>query len=322
MSKAGLIKKVFISTHPFGEVSTEPLNLLESEGISYKLNPFDRKITTQELASQIKDCDALIAGTEIIDASVFENAPDLKLISRVGIGLDGIDFNLAKKHDIKIAFTPDAPTIAVAELCLGLMIDCLRMITATDRHLREGKWYRHMGTLLYGKTIGIIGMGRIGKTLTHLLHPFNVKIIANDIEPDVAFGRMMDIEWVDKETLLKTSDVVSLNLPLNENTYNLIDEKSLKKMKRSAILVNTARGPIVDESALINALDEKIISGAAIDVYENEPYEGPLCECETAVLTCHMGASTKESRQMMELEATEEIIRYNRNENLKNEVFF
>lgn len=316
------IKKVFISTHPFAEISSKPLEILEAEGISYALNPYNRKIKTSELATLITDCDALIAGTEIIDASVFENAPHLKLISRVGIGLDGIDFNLAKRHNVKVAFTPDAPTIAVAELCLGLMLDCLRMITATDRHLREGTWHRHMGALLYGKTVGIIGMGRIGKTLTHLLRPFNVKIIANDIEPDIAFSRMMDIEWVDKEKLLEKADVVSLNLPLTKDTYNLINESTLKNMKTSAILVNTSRGPIVDESALINALNKKMIAGAAIDVYETEPYEGPLSKCETAVLTCHMGASTKESRQMMELEATEEIVRYNRNEILKNEVLF
>lgn len=322
MDKASSIKKVFISTHPFGEISSKPLDLLEAEGISYRLNPYGRKITASELATQIKDCDALIAGTERIDASVFENAPNLKLISRVGIGLDGVDFDLAKIHDVKVAFTPDAPTVAVAELCIGLMFDCLRMITATDRHLREGKWHRHMGGLLYGKTVGIIGLGRIGKTLAHLLQPFNVKIMANDIEPDMAFGHMMGIEWVDKNSLLENSDVVSLNVPLTKSTYHLVDDKAIEKMKSTAILINTARGPVVDESALVAALQQGMIAGAAVDVFENEPYDGPLNQCETAVLTCHMGASTKESRQRMELEATDEIIRYNRNEKLINEVFF
>ncbi|UGV40298.1 phosphoglycerate dehydrogenase [Methanococcoides orientis] len=322
MDKATSIKKVFISTHPFGEISTEPLDLLEAEGISYKLNPYGRKITTQELATQIIDCDALIAGTEIIDASVFENAPDLKLISRVGIGLDGVDFDLAKMRNVKVAFTPDAPTVAVAELCMGLILDCLRRITATDRHLREGKWHRHMGGLLYGKTVGIIGLGRIGKTLVHLLQPFNVNILANDIDPDMAFGHMMGIEWVDKDSLLENSDVVSLNIPLTESTFHLIDDNALKKMRSTAVLINTARGPVVDELALLSALEEGMIAGAAIDVFENEPYDGPLSQCESVVLTCHMGASTRESRQRMELEATEEIIRYNCNEKLKNEVLF
>jgi D-3-phosphoglycerate dehydrogenase len=317
-----MIKNVFISTHPFGEVSSKPLEMLEEEGISYKLNPYGRKIKTSELATQIKDCDALIAGTELIDASIFESGPELKLISRVGIGLDGIDFDLAKLHDVKVAFTPDAPTMAVAELCMGLMFDCLRMITATDRHLREGNWHRHMGGLLYGKTVGIMGMGRIGKTLAHLLQPFNVKIIANDIEPDINFGHMMGIQWVDKETLLQKSDIVSLNVPLTKSTYHLINANTIGKMKPTAILINTARGPVVDEQALVNALQQEIISGAAIDVFEDEPYDGPLCQCDKAVLTCHMGASTKESRKRMELEATEEVIRYNRGDTLQNEVLF
>jgi D-3-phosphoglycerate dehydrogenase len=322
MGKDASIKKIFISTHPFGEVSSEPLERLKAEGITYKLNSYGRKITTAELASEINDCDALIAGTETIGTSVFENAPNLKLISRVGIGLDGIDFDLVKVHGVKVAYTPDAPTVAVAELCIGLIFDCLRKISATDRHLRKGIWHRHMGSLLYGKTVGVIGLGRIGKTLAHLLQPFNVKILANDIEPDISFGYMMGIEWADKKTLLESSDVVSLNIPLNKNTYHLIDAEALKKMKSTAILINTARGSVVDESALLAALEQGIIAGAAIDVFENEPYTGPLSQCESALLTCHMGASTIESRQKMELEATEELIRYNHGEKLKNEVIF
>jgi len=317
-----MITNVFISTHPFGEISTEPLKLLEAEGITFHLNPHGRKMTTSELASEIKDCDALIAGTEKIDALVFENAPNLKLISRVGIGLDGIDFEQVKKHEVRVAFTPDAPTVAVAELCVSLILDCLRQVSATDRHLREGRWHRHMGELLYRNTVGIIGMGRIGKTLAHLLQPFNVKILGNDISPDIAFGRMMGIEWVDKETLLKCSDVISLNVPLTQATYHLINETTLKQMKSTAILINTARGEVVDETALIKALKQGIIAGSAIDVFENEPYNGPLCECDNVVLTCHMGASTKKSRCMMEMEATQEIIRFHNGNKMVNEVLF
>lgn len=322
MTDPTTIKKVFISTHPFGEISTEPLTILQAENIAYRLNPYGRKMTTSELASEIKECDALIAGTENIDAQVFENARDLKLISRVGIGLDGIDFEQAKKHGVRVAFTPDAPTVAVAELCVSLILDCLRQVSATDRHLREGRWHRHMGELLYGKTVGIIGVGRIGKNLAHLLQPFNVKILGNDILPDIAFGRMMEIEWVDKETLLKYSDVISLNVPLTQDTYHLINETTLKQMKSTAILINTARGEVVDETALIKALKQGIIAGAAIDVFENEPYNGPLCDCENVVLTCHMGASTQKSRYMMEMEATQEVIRFHKGNKMANEVLF
>jgi len=316
------IKKVFISTHPFGEISARPLTILQAENIAYHLNPYGRKMTTSELASEIKEYDALIAGTEKIDAQVFENAPNLKLISRVGIGLDGVDFEQAKKHGVRLAFTPDAPTVAVAELCVSLILDCLRHVSATDRHLRQGQWHRHMGEMLYGKTVGIIGIGRIGKNLAHLLQPFNVKILGNDILPDIAFGRMMEIEWVNKETLFKCSDVISLNLPLTRDTYHLISETALKQMKPTAILINTARGEVVDETALVKALEQGTIAGAAIDVFENEPYSGPLCDCENVVLTCHMGASTKQSRYMMEMEATQEVIRFHKGNKMENEVLF
>jgi len=313
--------KVFVSTHPFSSTSKEPMKLLQESNFDVKLNPFEHKMTSQELAKEIKDSEILIAGTEKITEEVFQNAPKLKLISRVGIGLDGVDFELCKKYGVRVAYTPDAPTMAVAELCVAMILDLARQITITDKNIRVGVWKRHMGTLLYGKTIGIFGMGRIGKSLVHLLSSFNVKFLVHDINPDIAFGRLYNVNFVSKEEVLKNSDVISVNIPLKKDTLDYITSKELSLMEPHAIVINTARGGIINENDLYDALKEKIIAGAAVDVFEEEPYSGKLIELENCLLTCHMGASTIDSRTDMEVQAVEEAIRFKNKKALKNEVF-
>lgn len=313
--------KVFVSTHPFSSTSKEPMKLLQENNFDVKLNPFEHKMTSQELAKEIKDSEILIAGTEKITEEVFQNAPKLKLISRVGIGLDGVDFELCKKYGVRVAYTPDAPTMAVAELCVAMILDLARQITITDKNIRVGVWKRHMGTLLYGKTIGIFGMGRIGKSLVHLLSSFNVKFLVHDINPDIAFGRLYNVNFVSKEEVLKNSDVISVNIPLKKDTLDYITSKELSLMEPHAIVINTARGGIINENDLYDALKEKIIAGAAVDVFEEEPYSGKLIELENCLLTCHMGASTIDSRTDMEVQAVEETIRFKNKKALKNEVF-
>lgn len=313
--------KVFVSTHPFSETSNIPMQLLNDAGIDVVTNQHGRKISTTELAEDIGDAEVLVAGTEKITEEVLLNAPNLKLISRVGIGLDGVDFDLCKKYNIRVAYTPDAPTMAVAELCVGMILDLGRKITHTDKNIRNGIWHRHMGMLLYGKTVGILGMGRIGKSLVHLMRAFNVKFLIHDINPDLAFGRLNQVEFVSKEEVLRQSDVVSVNVPLKADTMDFITINELKMMKQNALLINTARGGIVNEKDLFIALNEKIIAGAAVDVFEEEPYKGALCELDNCLLTCHMGASTIDSRTDMEVQAVEEALRFFKGQALKNEVF-
>ncbi len=313
--------KLFVSTHPFSTTSKEPMRLLNYNEFDVRLNPLQHKITTQELANELGDAEVLIAGTEKITEEVYKNAPNLKLISRVGIGLDGIDFELCKKYGVRVAYTPDAPTLAVAELCVGMILDLGRKITETDKKIRQGIWNRHMGTLLYGKTIGIFGMGRIGKSLVHLLSPFNVKFLVHDTAPDLALGRLHQVKFTTKAEVLKYSDIISVNLPLKQDTYDYITSKEFDLMQPHATLINTARGGIVNEDDLYTALKNNIIAGAAVDVFEEEPYTGTLCELDNCLLTCHMGASTIDSRTDMEVQAVEEAIRYKLGKPLKNEVF-
>jgi len=297
------------------------MQLIKDNDFELSVNAHGRKITSAELAQDIKDADILIAGTEKITEEVFKNAPNLKLISRVGIGLDGVDFDLCKKYVVRVAYTPDAPTMAVAELCVGMMLDVGRKITQTDKNIRNGIWHRHMGMLLYGKTVGILGMGRIGKSVVHLLSSFNVKFKVYDVAPDLAFGRLYGIEFVTKEELLRHSDIVSVNVPLKSDTLDFLSLKELKMMQSHSILINTARGGIVNEEDLYDALKNKMIAGAAVDVFEEEPYNGSLCTLDNCLLTCHMGASTIDSRTDMEVQALEEAIRFKNNQKFKNEVF-
>ncbi len=313
--------KLFVSTHPFSSTSEIPMQLIKENEIELSVNEHGRKITTQELAKDIKDAEVLVAGTEKITEEVLKNAPNLKLISRVGIGLDGIDFELCKKYGVRVAYTPDAPTMAVAELCVGMILDLARKITETNINIKNGIWHRYMGTLLYGKTVGIFGMGRIGKSLIHLLQPFNVKFFVHDKEPDLAFGRLYNVTFVDKETLLKSSEIVSINLPLKKDTKDYITSNELALMQKEAILINTARGGIVNEQDLYDALKNNVITAAAVDVFEEEPYKGNLIELDNCLLTCHMGASTIDSRTDMEVQAIEEAIRYKNKTVLNNEVF-
>lgn len=312
--------KVFVSTQPFSMFSKVPMKLLLDNGISVKVNQYERSMTSTELAEEIGNSDVLIAGVEKITEEVFQKAPNLKLISRVGVGLDGIDFDLCRKYGVRVAYTPDAPTLGVAELCVGMILDLSRRLTSANNNLKNGIWDKSMGNLIYGKTVGIIGMGRIGKSLVHLLSGFNVNFLAHDIIPDIAFGRLHKIEYVSKDELFKQSDIISIHTPLTKETIDLITIKELKMMKPSAILINTARGGIVRERDLHFALQEKIISAAALDVFEDEPYMGVLVELDNCLLTSHMGAATIENRFDMELQATQEVICLLKGEPLNNEI--
>ena len=212
--------------------------------------------------------------------------------------------------------------MAVAELCVALIMDLARKVTFTNNYLKStNSWNRHMGTLLYGKTVGILGMGRIGKSLVHLLSTFNVKFNIYDTNPDLAFGRLYNVNFVTKNELLESSDIISVNVPLKKDTLDYISKKELELMQKHSILINTARGGIINENDLYDALKNNIIAAAAVDVFEEEPYTGNLKELDNCILTCHMGASTIDSRTDMEVQALEEAIRYMKNFPLKNEVF-
>ena len=299
--------KILISSSSFG-IDESAIETLKKVGFRVVLNPYNRKLEFDEFAELIKDAFGLIAGTEKITEDLLERAKSLKVISRYGIGLDNIDLEAAKRRRIVVCNTPDAPTQAVAELTLALILNLYRRIGEVDRNLRSGKWTPLMGRLLSGKTLGIIGLGRIGKALVKLVQPFELKIIAHEPYPDNEFVSSYGVELASLEKVLFESDIVSLHAPLTEETYHLIGRAGLALMKSDAIIVNTARGSLIDEEALIEALEKGIIGGAALDVFEEEPYSGKLKNFDNVILTPHIGTYAMETRIRMEREAVENLL--------------
>ena len=302
-------KRVIVTTTPFGAVDRTPLDLAAAAGIDLTLNPLDRRLQASEVLNVIKGFPVVIAGTEPISAEVMAACSDLKAICRVGIGLDSVDLTAARKRGIAVSYTPNGPSAAVAELAVGLVIDLLRGVGPADRALRQGVWSRFTGTRIAMSTIGVLGVGRIGRRLIrHLQGGFpGVRILANDIAHD---RTLPDIEWTDKETIYRCADAVTVHLPLTAETQNLIGARELALMRSSAVLINTARGGIVNEADLARALTQSVIRAAAIDVFRDEPYKGELIGLPNVVLTCHMGSMTADCRALMEIEATREAIRF------------
>ena len=313
--------KVLITTVPFGNQNRLPFDLLESAGVEYLVNPLNRKLTEDELAEMVKDFDVIIAGTELITKKVMGIASNLKMISRVGIGLDSVDLLEAKKRGIIVSYTPDAPAPAVAELTIGLMLTLLRSVQLSNMWMHDAKWHRFFGRRLSEVTIGIIGVGRIGTgVLQHLQGFGSPKILVNDITPDNNLEKKFNIEWVDKGTIYQQADIITIHTPLTAQTKNMVKKEQLLSMKEDAIIINTARGGIINEQDLYDVMQSDHLSGAAIDVFDFEPYVGKLREIQRCILTAHMGSMSVDCRTRMEIEATEEAVRFLTNQPLEGVV--
>lgn len=304
--------RVLITTAPFGQHGGDALDRLRAHGIEFTLNTVGRRLKELELADLIRDVDVLIAGTEAITAHLMDRAPRLRLISRVGIGLDSVDLLAARDRGIQVSYTPDAPSPAVAELTLGLMLALLRQIPAADRSLRAGDWRRLMGRRLEGLTVGLIGVGRVGRRVARMIRAAfpSTRLLGHDIAPDGAVGTECALEWVDAPRIFAESDIVSVHVPLTALTIDFVSDRELALMRPTACLINTARGEIVNERALARALREGRLHGAAIDVFAEEPYHGELASLDNVILTCHMGSMSEDCRAQMEIEATDEAVRF------------
>jgi D-3-phosphoglycerate dehydrogenase len=283
--------------------------MLSDAGLYPIQNTDGKKFTEDDLIVSLEGVIGIITGAaEPITRKVIKDAKSLKVISRYGTGLDNIDLEAAEEFDVAVCRTPDAPTQAVAELTLALILNLSRKINAMDRVVRSGKWAPNIGNLLSGKTVGIVGLGRIGKTVVKLVEPFNLRIIVHEPYPDEKFVSQYRVKLTTLEQLLTESDIVSLHLPLTNETRGIIGRDEFSKMKKNALFINTARGGLVDEQALIEALEKRVIAGAALDVFETEPYDGELKEFENVLLTPHIGTFTIETRKKMEIQTVENLI--------------
>jgi len=300
--------KILISSRSFGKIDSGAVRLLKDEGLEPILNPHGKKLNENEILELLEGAVGIIAGTENITGKILSEGNQLKVISRYGVGLDNIDIETASQRGILVCNTPETPAVAVSELTLSLILNLLKKIGKVDRNIRDNLWKPEIGNLLSEKKVGIIGLGRIGKKLVQLLEPFNVKILACEINPDKIFVEKYKIDLVSFNTLISESDIITLHIPLNEKTRYIVGKKELMMMKENAILINAARGGLIDEKTLYEALKTGKISGAAIDAFEDEPNTGKLKELDTVILTPHIGTYTVETRRNMEIEAANNLI--------------
>jgi D-3-phosphoglycerate dehydrogenase len=257
-------------------------------------NPTGKPLLSNEVEQLLTDVDGYIAGLDGIDANALKKADRLRVISRYGVGVDNVDLTAAKEKGIIVTNTPGANSISVAELALGMMLALARQIPEAVEAVRQGRWPRYAGISLEGKTIGILGLGAIGKQLARRLAGFDCTILAYDPYADESFAQNHHIELASLEDVIATSDFISLHLPLLPETRNLVDTKFLQKMKRGAFLVNTSRGEVVDENALLEALESGHLRGAGLDAFTTEPPDliNPLLRLPQVIATPHLGAQT------------------------------
>ncbi|AIS52929.1 glyoxylate reductase GyaR [Thermoanaerobacter kivui] len=302
--------KVFVTR----AIPEEGLNLLRKY-CEVEVSPYDRMLTKEELLKKVQGKNAVITQlTDKVDKEFFEAAKEVKIVANYAVGFDNIDLEEATKRGVYITNTPDVLTNATAELAWALLFATARRVVESDKFMRAGKFQGwapmlFLGKGVTGKTLGIIGAGRIGQAFAKMAKGFDMKILYTARSPKKEFEEETGAQYVDLDTLLKESDFVSIHVPLTPETRHLIGERELKLMKESAILINTGRGPVVDEKALVKALKNKDIYAAGLDVYEREPlFEEELAQLDNVVMLPHIGSATEEARRDMSILVAQNII--------------
>ena len=299
------MSKVLITTSSFSLGNFAQAKSLHDAGISIEVNPHGRRLSEDEVAELVAtDVIAILAGLEPLTDRVLSNAKSLRVIARCGTGLDSVDLLAASRLGIDVFNTPDAPTQAVAELTIAHMLNSLRHISTTDSNMRSGKWTPTMGSLLATKTVGLIGVGRIGSAVAKLAQAFGSRVIGFD--PVVSSHNSVELLSLDE--VLNQADIVSLHVPINDQTHHIVNASAISRMKPGSIVVNVSRGGLIDESALHDALKSQHLSGAALDCFEDEPYSGPLLQIPGVHVTAHMGSYARETRDLMEVEASSNLV--------------
>jgi len=284
--------------------------ILQDNGLKVSYEP---TITPEEILEKISTFNIIIVRSRTtVTKEMIEKADNCKIIARVGVGLDNVDQDAAKTKNIRVINAVEGAMNAVAELVLGLMLTLARQTARGDRAIRNGQWLKKelKGTELRGKYLGIIGLGNIGKRLGRLAHSLNMNIIGFDVVPiDEEFAKEVGLMKADLNTLLQSSDYISIHVPLLDSTYHLLDAQKMSTMKKTAKIINTSRGGVVDEDALYEALKNGTLGGAALDVFEKEPAIGTkLAELDNVILTPHIGAQTKEAQSLAANVIAEKIV--------------
>lgn len=290
------LKKAHVLVTPTSYGKTNQKLKADLEALVGKVtyNPTTKPLPAVELSKLLKGVDGYIAGLDEINALALEGADSLKVIARYGVGIDNVDLAAAERKGIVVTNTPGANSASVAEMTVGLVLSLIRKIPDGILSTRSGSWPRINGTSLEGKTVGLLGFGAIGKQTARRLTGFDCRILAYDPLPDEDFAQRNHVELVSLEVLLRESDFVLLHLPLLPTTQNLVNKEFLGKMKKGSFLVNTARGELIDEPALVEALNSGQLAGAALDVFQKEPpsTENPLLKIPQVIVTPHISSHT------------------------------
>lgn len=290
--------KILISPSTFAAMDSAPLAELQRHGFEIVRNPFGRKLSEEELLQLLPGVVGTIAGLEPLNRKVLAQS-NLKVISRCGIGLDNVDLDAALDLGIQVFNTPDAPTLAVAELTVGIMLTLPRWIKAMDLALHEGKWDKRIGMQLQGKTVAIIGFGRIGKKVAEFLRPFDVQLLIFD--PHVQEPTFC----ASLEEALSVADIVSLHASGNAV---ILGANEFALLKPGAFVLNASRGELIDEKALLDALEDGRVAGAWLDTFPVEPYHGPLVRYPQVIMTPHATTYSAQCRLGMEMEAVRNLL--------------
>lgn len=313
--------KVLVTARSFGNADQKAQDLLEANDCEVKkLTAADGPVSEQ-LKKELPTADAVIAGLDEYGRELIESADKLKVISRYGVGYDKVDLQAAAEKKIAVTITPGANGDSVADMAVALMLNCARNVTVMDNGIKAKNQVRPSGVELWEKTLGVVGAGRIGKGVAIRCAGFKMRILCYDQYQDKAFAKEYGAEYVDFDTLIRESDFITIHSPLTPETKNMFSTEQFKVMKKDAILINTARGGIVDEAALYEALKNGEIRGAGLDATVDEPpYDSLLCELPNCILTPHAGAATKEASSKMSLMAAQNALDVLLHEKCKYEV--
>lgn len=301
---------VFVASPGFARHNAEPLEVLAAQSFPIRKNPHERRLGREDYATMMKDVSYVVADLEPYDSGFFETFPGVRALSRVGVGLDSIDLAAARARGVRVYNTPDAPARSVAEHAVALILSLLRRIPQVHEAFHAGRWEPEIGLELAGKTVGLLGFGRIGRLVAARLTPFEARLIAFDTVWDEEAARRLSVERRGFEEVLGESDILSIHLPLLPATRGLLDAGPLARMKPGAFLVNTARGGILDDASLIERLRAGRLAGAALDVFEDEPNPERYRNVPRLIATPHVGSHTIEGRYRMEMGAVRNLIAY------------
>jgi D-3-phosphoglycerate dehydrogenase / 2-oxoglutarate reductase len=302
------MKNILTSPSSFGQITSEPFEILEQHGFNVIDNPFGRKLTETEVIELATSCVGIVAGVEPLSSRVMDALPNLKCISRVGVGMDTVDLVYARQKGISVVNTPDGPTRSVAEHTLGMTLSILRRIPQADSAIKNHRWEKQIGNLLFGKTIGIIGLGRIGKMVAGIFRALGNTVLGYDLYPDKEWAEDHGVMLAELESVLCSAEILSIHTPSTPDGTPIISKNELKIIKQGGFLINISRGNVVDEDALYESLVSNHLRGAAIDVFSKEPYEGPLCSLDNVILTPHIGSYAAEGKLQMEIDAVNNLI--------------